>query len=338
MISLDSGKFNIIIDGQFGSTGKGLLSNYIGVFNHIDIAVSNASSNAGHTFYDADGKKIIVKHLPVSGIVNKRSLIYLCAGSIIDLPILLKEIEENNIDHNRLAIHPRAAVISPSDVVEEKNNNAGVKKIASTMSGVGSALTKKISRNTNTKLAKDTPELIKYIKNVDLHYYMQQNCTVLMEVPQGLDLSLNHGFSYPYCTSRDITISAAMNDANVHPKYLGKIAVSIRTFPIRVGNVVENGIEVGHSGPFYPDSVETSWKELGLKKEFTTRTNRIRRVATFSHLQYKNMLNILNPDYVFLNFCNYLSKKKVDNLLKELKEVTHVGFGPTIADILPVNR
>jgi hypothetical protein len=50
------------------------------------------------------------------------------------------------------------------------------------------------------------------------------------------------------------------------------------------------------------------------------------------------MLNILNPDYVFLNFCNYLSKKKVDNLLKELKEITHVGFGPTIADILPVNR
>jgi hypothetical protein len=43
MISLIPGKFNIIIDGQFGSTGKGLLSNYISVFNHIDIAVSNAS-------------------------------------------------------------------------------------------------------------------------------------------------------------------------------------------------------------------------------------------------------------------------------------------------------
>lgn len=336
MISLASGKFNILIDGQFGSTGKGLLANYIGVFNHIDIAVSNASSNAGHTFYDADGKKIIVKHLPVSGIINKRSLIYLCAGSIIDLTILLKEIEENNIDHNRIAIHPRAAIITSLDIAEEKNNNAGVKKIASTMSGVGSALTKKINRN--AKLAKDTPELVRYIKEIDLHYYMQQNCTILMEVPQGLDLSLNHGLAYPYCTSRDITIAAAMNDANVHPKYLGKIAVSIRTFPIRVGNVIENGVEVGYSGPFYPDSVETSWKTLGLKEEFTTRTNRIRRVATFSHLQYKNMLNILSPDYVFLNFCNYLTRVKIDNLLKVLKEVTHVGFGPTIADILSVNR
>lgn len=336
MIYLTPGKFNILIDGQFGSTGKGLLANYIGVFNHIDIAVSNASSNAGHTFYNADGKKIIVKHLPVSGIINKRCLIYLCAGSIIDLDILLKEIEENNIDYDRIFIHPRAAIITSLDIAEEKNNNAGVKKIASTMSGVGSALTKKINRN--AQLAKDIPELKRFINEVDLHYYMQQNCTVLMEVPQGLDLSLNHGLAYPYCTSRDITIASAMSDANVHPKYLGKVAVSIRTFPIRVGNVIENGVEVGYSGPFYSDSVETSWKALGLKEEFTTRTNRIRRVATFSHLQYKNMLNILNPDYVFLNFCNYLTRSKIDKLLKTLKEVTHVGFGPTIDDILPVNR
>jgi len=336
MIRLYSGKFNLLIDGQFGSTGKGLLANFIGVFNHVDIAVSNASSNAGHTFYDADGKKIIVKHLPVSGIVNKRSLIYLCAGSIIDLEILLKEIEENNIDHARIAIHPRAAVISKKDIEEEKLNNNGVKKIASTMSGVGSALVNKINRA--AKLAKDIPELSRYISEVDLHYYMQQGCTVLMEVPQGLDLSLNHGLAYPYCTSRDITIAAAMNDAGVHPKWLGKVAVSIRTFPIRVGNVVENGIEVGYSGPFYPDSVETSWEKLGLPKEFTTRTNRVRRVATFSHIQYKRMLDLLSPDYVFLNFCNYLTRKKIDDMLKILPEVTHVGFGPTIHDILPVNR
>ena len=52
----------------------------------------------------------------------------------------------------------------------------------------------------------------------------------------------------------------------------------------------------------------------------------------------ENMLNILSPDYVFLNFCNYLTRVKIDNLLKVLKEVTHVGFGPTIADILSVNR
>ena len=64
-------------------------------------------------------------------------------------------------------------------------------------------------------LASDYKELSKFIKAIDLQYYMDQGCTVLMEVPQGMDLSLNHGLAYPYCTSRDITPSSAMNDANV---------------------------------------------------------------------------------------------------------------------------
>lgn len=242
MIDLAPGKFNILIDGQFGSTGKGLFASYIGTHNHIDIAVSNAGSNAGHTFYNVDGEKIITRYLPVSGIINKRALIYLCAGSIINPDILHKEIEENEVDYDRIRIHPRAAIILKEDINEERLNNTGVKQIASTMNGVGCALVRKINRNAN--LAENIPELSRYISEVDLHYYMRQGSTVLMEVPQGLDLSLNHGLDYPHCTSRDITIASAMNDANVHPKYLGKIAVSIRTFPIRVGNVIDGGVEL----------------------------------------------------------------------------------------------
>jgi len=88
---LDNGKFNIIIDGQFGSTGKGLLANYVAVSNHIDIVVSNASANAGHTFYHHHNK-YIVKQLPVSGVINTRSTIYLCPGAIIHPSTLLKGI------------------------------------------------------------------------------------------------------------------------------------------------------------------------------------------------------------------------------------------------------
>ena len=91
MIKLQSGKLNIIIDGQFGSTGKGVLSSYVAANNHIDLAITNGSPNAGHTFY-YNNKKYIVKHLPVSAVINKRSTIYLCAGSIINPDILLKEI------------------------------------------------------------------------------------------------------------------------------------------------------------------------------------------------------------------------------------------------------
>jgi len=37
MINLQEGKLNLLIDGQFGSTGKGLFAHYIGVNSHIDI-------------------------------------------------------------------------------------------------------------------------------------------------------------------------------------------------------------------------------------------------------------------------------------------------------------
>jgi adenylosuccinate synthase len=93
---LDSGKLNILIDGQFRSTGKGLLASYIACTNHIDIAVSNASANAGHTFY-YHGDKHIVKQLPVTVVIRDRCLIYLCAGAIIHPPTLLAEIAKFNI-------------------------------------------------------------------------------------------------------------------------------------------------------------------------------------------------------------------------------------------------
>jgi len=334
-MNLLRGKLNLLAGGQLGSEGKGLLAHYVGVNNHIDIAISNASSNAGHTFYwnlhSKNVEKHITKHLPISGVVNKRTTIYLCAGSIINPKILLKEIEENNVNSENVNIHPRAAIITDKDI-ENETLSSSVKTIASTMSGVGSALVRKINRK--AVLAKDCKDLKYFIKELDLQYYMDNDCTLLMEIPQGMDLSLNHGLSYPYCTSRDITPSSALNDANVHPSYLGTTIMVIRTFPIRVGNVVENNVEVGNSGPFPDDCVETSWEELCLEKEYTTRTNRIRRVATFSISQYKKMLKIFKPNYILLNFCNYLSKDNLKLLLEKLPEVTHLGFGPKLENIV----
>ena len=103
----------------------------------------------------------------------------------------------------------------------------------------------------------------------------------------------------------------------------------MRTYPIRVGN-----LEHGYSGPFYEDSTETTWEELNLAPEYTTNTRRIRRVATFSKKQYRKMLALFKPDYVFLNFANYLNPDDLTNMLSTLPEVTHVGYGPTMDDIL----
>jgi len=321
-MKLTKGKVNLLIDGQFGSTGKGLLASYIGSKNTIDICVSNSGPNSGHTFYYKN-KKCIVKQLPVTAITNINSKIYLCAGAIINVDILFEELTKFNIDKNRLYIHPQATVITKEDILAEQIGAA--QAISSTQNGVGRALSRKINRESN--VAKDTFLLKCFIRPIHLIDHLEREKIVFMEVPQGYSLSLNSNF-YPYCTSRNITVSSALNDLDIHPYYLGKTIVSFRTYPIRVGNLPGS-----YSGDFYTDSVETTWDKIGVPIEYTTNTKRIRRVATFSLDQYQEVINKLRPDYVFLNFCNYLSEGNLNELLCYLPEVTHLGFGPKIKDV-----
>jgi len=322
------GKLNIIIDGQFGSTGKGLVSSYLGLYNRVDIAVTNASTNAGHTFY-VGNTKYVCKHLPVVGVMNPNSKIYLCAGAIINPKLLMEEIGHFQVDPSRVYIHPRAAVIEDEDLQFEQVG--AMKKIASTQSGVGAALMRKIERSSG--LAQGHTLLRPFCKEFNLQAEMDKGASVVMEVPQGFDLSINSGLAYPYCTSREITVPSALADAQVHPSYLGKVICVIRTYPIRVGHLVEDGKIVGESGPFYKDSKEISFEDLGVPEEFTTNTKRVRRIATFSTIQYGKMLNAFIPDYIFLNFANYLSEAKLAGLLCYLPEVTHLCYGPKTEDI-----
>ncbi len=330
---MQKSKVNLIIDMQYGSTGKGLFASYLATTHHVDIAISNLSPNAGHTF-EYQGGFAVSKQIPVCCILNKRCGAYLTAGSIIDIDLLFCEMEKFNISEDCIVIHPNAAIITKEDVENELCNDSSVKKIASTMSGTGFALANKIKRS--SKVAKDYSELKNMVKILDLHSYMDQNCTVLMESSQGFDLSLSAGISYPFCTSRDITVSSLLNDAQIHPSYLGTVYGCMRTYPIRVGNIVENGSEVGNSGNFYPDSKELTWKELDLPDEYTTNTKRIRRVATFSKQQYIRSLDILRPDVVFLNFVNYLTVDhwdEIENIFTEVQYPNLYGHGPKIKDI-----
>lgn len=104
---IQKNKINIVVDGQFGSTGKGSATAYIAYNNHIDLACASLSPNSGHTFFWND-KKHVVKQLPVTGVIQKRCGIFLTADSVVNLDILSKEIDEFNIDPGRVFIHPRA--------------------------------------------------------------------------------------------------------------------------------------------------------------------------------------------------------------------------------------
>jgi adenylosuccinate synthase len=329
---LEAGRASIIIDGQFGSTGKGLISGYLARQDPPDIAVANASANAGHTCI-FDNLKIVAHHLPISGIISLDSTVYLGPASIIDPIILLQELHYlDNV--KRLAIHPKAAVITQHDRETELDSSSQTTKIASTRHGVGAALARKVMRS--AMLAGDHPDLAQYTREIDLHQAMNRGLKVMIEVPQGLDLGLNSGYTYPYVTSREIGIAQALADSQVHPSYLGRVMMTCRTYPIRVGNIYGNDREMGWSGPFYPDSKEISWEDLGVEPERTTVTKRVRRVATFSYQQYERSLDLIRPDFIFLNFVNYLKIPLSDFIKPMSKKPTHYGTGPNVKDVGPI--
>lgn len=342
------GRASVIFDGQFGSTGKGLVGAWVGEHNQVDWATTNASANAGHTSI-IDGEPVVLFHIPSSYLTARRNgqcRIYINAGAIIDLDVLEKEIAALGIRHDEIYVNPNAAVILPEDAEAERDKTSSQAKIASTQKGVGAALARKIRRdgpNLGQYIAANYRKVPFVLQTVSLNQEMQQNKAVLIEVPQGFSLSLNSSGFYPYTTSRDCTLQQGMSDAGVHPRFFHKSLAVLRTYPIRVGNITsETGRQIGFSGHVYPDQRETSWEALGQPEERTTVTKRVRRVFTFSEKQYQDMLRHSQPDYVFLNFCNYMTRQRASALADQMKQierrngmsVTHYyGYGPASSDI-----
>ena len=309
--------------------------------------MTNAAPNAGHTFYTCNGTKIVAKHLPIYGILKKQCIIYLNAGAVINPKILFEEMEQYEVSPNRVFIHPRASVITEEDIENEKQTQSPTTQLASTQSGVGSSLSRKINRHKNA-IAKHHHQLSKLCNYINLNGAMDNGATVFIETPQGVGLGINDGYQYPFCTSRNVSISNSLADAGIHPYYMGNTFLSMRTYPIRVGNLYDKeGEMVGYSGDFYMDSTETSFNELTQNDEYTTVTQRVRRIATFSYEQYKYATNLCRPEYIFMNFMNYIKDKKerkklLDKCEKLYKPLCWIlGHGPKLQDVtrtLPISN
>lgn len=337
MIQLERGKVNILIGGQFGSEGKGSIAGFLAAHNHIDIAISNGSPNAGHTFIDSM-RRVVVHHLPIVGALSSANQIYLGPGSIIDPNILDWEMKAAGIARDRVWIHPRATVITGADIEEERNPESGAAQVASTQHGVGAALAHKIRRD-RPLAAKMEKVLPGTVTEVNLTNLLRQGAMALCEVGQGLGLAINSGAAYPYCTAREVSVSQTLSDCMVHPQFLGDVIMAVRTYPIRVGNLYDtNGSMIGSSGPWYADQDELTWEEIGVPAELTTVTKRVRRVATWSDIQYRQSLAQLQPDHIFLNFVNYLNRKSFVELVSRMSAAGRgpdiVGVGPSLDDVM----
>lgn len=297
---------HVLVDGQFGSTGKGLLAGLITLAcgDRIDGVTTNAGPNSGHTAYFL-GHKIVCRQTPMSSAFLVRSGIphwcYLNGGAVIDPDTLRREIHEllrvdGEFPKAQLFVHPHAAVIKPDHMGQNM-------RIASTGKGVGPALAAKIDRREDAVFVNSVDDrLLSFARGLPARELLRAR--LFVEVAQGFSLGINQGF-YPYTTARECTVSQALADAGLPPQSLRKTAMSLRLYPIRVGNTAE-----GTSGPCYPDQEELTWDDLGVTPEVTTVTGRVRRVFTWSWRQFREAVRVNQPDALFVNFCNYARDEK----------------------------
>lgn len=319
-------KVDMVIDLQYGSTGKGLLCGYLGDTEDYDTVISANMPNAGHTYINAAGNKYIFKILPSSAMGDSVKQILIGPGAVFSIRRLVDEIEYIG-DNQILRIHPNAMVLSDEHVQEEQER---LGHIASTAQGSAAAMIEKIWRSGQAPIAKDILKGTRFENLVATHVEwrlrLENARAILAEGSQGYSLGINTQF-YPYTTSRDCTPAAFLSAMGIPVGMLRDVYGTCRTLPIRVG---------GTSGGIYPDQYEMTWKSLDLPEEKTTVTNRVRRIFTYSRLQIEEAIWYCQPTHVFLNFANYVNKQYVTEIMAHidsLSRVRWVGYGPTFNDV-----
>ncbi len=341
---MQEGKFNVIIDAFWGSSGKGKTSTWLADnFSTTRVSSSNFP-NAGHTAAFEDGTKFIAKAIPTSAILKKTRGMgmecYLSPGSGFSWKQLVKEWKEAGKPIIR--IHERASIVTDEHAKRERQGSESTMHIASTMQGSAAAIVDKVLRKADCQLAWNTHEdmirefegsMFSEFENAvsviraDAFRAMSQGAvldeghTWLHEGSQGFSLSIDHGSHYPHCTSRNCTVQAALDHMAMPPQVLGDVYLNLRTFPIRVGNVVdEHGIQKGYSGDFYPDCKEMTWEQVAAEsgmppeearalaeRERTTVTKRIRRVCNFTFFGLSDAVRTNGATKLCLNFIQYIN-------------------------------
>jgi adenylosuccinate synthase len=384
---MQSGKFNVVTDGGWGSCGKGAVATALAYRHRPSILSTTNMANAGHVAVNVDGQSFTAKAVPSPSILTRwypdyHPHVFIGASAAFDLDQLMAEVQMCGLNY-RLSIHPRAGVITDEHKAAEGSGDRSTKHIASTMQGCGAFLADKVLRKPDLKLARDYPELEGFMaqhlpRKLSLDTQTQNmlmgsappimlqrllkehEYTILHEGSQGFSLDINHGSHYPACTSRGTTATQNLADMGLSHMYMGDVYLVIRPYPIRVGNVIEDGKQVGHSGGCYEGQEEISWERVAqesgmpqdvadslLKKELTTVTKRLRRVFTFSMRQLKEAATINGATKIALNFANYIDWEsfgvneyenltpKVRKFIADIEDecdlpVTFVGTGPQL--------
>jgi adenylosuccinate synthase len=293
---------SVVVGGQYGSEGKGKVALHIAQATKAAAVVRVGGPNSGHTGVDDQGRSWIFRQLPASCLARD-ALIVLPAGSLIDPEILMREIEQVQLDEGRLFIDRRATVVTQAHRQAESNEGI-IESIGSTGSGTGAALRERLSRRADHKLVVDDKYLKKFVHPFTpdlLRSLTSQGKRIVIEGTQGFGLSIWHGPAFPNATSRDTTAANFVAEAGLAPHDVDDVVLAIRSFPIRVG---------GNSGPLQN---EIDWPTLASEAklpsnhvELTSATKRVRRVARFHADIVRQAITVNRPHRIVMNHMDYI--------------------------------
>lgn len=265
---LQMGKIIVVVGGCFGSEGKGAVAGFLSANEPNLYAVRVGGPNAGHTVVDAQGTAWKLRHIPVAAVTNPGAKLVIAAGSEVDPEVLAKEIFELELAgyeiEGRLYIDPTATTIEAAHQARESDMASNGH---STGKGIGAARADRVMRTARTW--DHGGEVV----SGALRAHLRVGGTVLIEGTQGYGLGLHTQF-YPKSTSGDCRAIDFLAQAGLSPWDLCITRVEVwvvaRTKPIRIA---------GDSGPL---EGETTWDKLGLPEEYTTVTNKVRRVGSWN--------------------------------------------------------
>ncbi len=325
----------VVVCGFFGDTGKGKIISYLSLKDKVKVtARAGVGPNAGHTVIYG-GKEYKMRMLP-SAFVYDECRLLVGPGVLINPEILLQEIRLTG-SQDRVGVDGQCAIIEAKHIEADKRG-ALAREIKTTGSGSGPCNADRALRR--AKLACEVSELGRFLAEVpyEINTAIDDGKNVLIEGTQGTYLSLYHG-TYPYCTSKDVTASAACSDVGVGPTKVDEVILVFKAYTTRVGG-----------GPL-PN--ELSWKEAEKRgwAEVATVTGRRRRSAPFNYELAKRaiMLNgateaaitkidILFPECRGARSYEELSKEAksfIKNVEKETRTpVTLIGTGPDTLEIV----
>lgn len=140
----------LIIGSQWGDEGKGKLVDIMA--QNADLVVRfHGGNNAGHTV--VVNKKKFAFHLIPSGILQKKPIVIIADGVVIDPDVLMEEMaifEKMGINlKKKLMISPRCHLIMPyhKELDQAYENARGKNKLGTTKRGIGPVYADKVSYN-----------------------------------------------------------------------------------------------------------------------------------------------------------------------------------------------